>query len=852
MIFAAVTKNFIAKRDDPFVEHVIEFAVDKHTFVPIMAEKGLEGAFNNFREGEKYKNIQLLDIKSLDPTQISYLDKMEKLLPGLLLSDELLENIKKEFKSYIFLSYRKKDREHAQKLMRLIHSNKKYHNIAIWYDEFLVPGEAYTEAIKESLDNCSVFMLAVTPNILEIREENGKLVPNFVMEKEYPRAAELKKVIFPAELVPTDKEELKEKFSGLAECASIDDEEAFWAKLAPVLDGIDVSDSTPEHDYLIGLAYLHGINVEKNEKIALELITSSAERGYIPAMEKIQIIYYCGSDVDINLYESIKWSRRLVKLYEEKLDNSAEDVYKWCFYQQLIADMMEMMSQSTETTLKTMDVFYAIVARGEEAVKKYGRNDKLCLQLSVTYLAIGQHWEVIDKTKSLIYLGKAYDTVTQLEKLSSKEIDGAVIIAANIAGTLYELGRYDEAIKYCLKAIEFRNKHLADERADLHLGQVYCCAGSSFNKLNNKEAAEEYLKKGEEIAEKVYKVTDMYLALATEIECCDHLGVFYCNMGRLDDGEKAFKKMFSYAKEGLWKWPLTASIQVFGECGMRYGNFLENTRNEREACNTYIIMLDCINTNINYYQGSPTGDMLHYMQTDFIKIWCLADKALERIFNKASSYDDRLFIASSLDHMGELSLELNMFDKAISYYSVASNTFEQLYNESEDIELLRKAINCYYKLGIIYKDNMADEKAAESRLEIAKNLYPYFLARGAQTPVDKNKQIQVCEELASIYASRGEYSRAQKYLSECIKNRLMMNDKFNEKENLKALANDYCNKAALTYRLGGNVFEVITFYQEARNYCDKLISIAPTKENIALMNLISNISKNDINSILGD
>ena len=68
-----------------------------------------------------------------------------------LVSDEMAEKVRAAFDAYIFLSYRKKDRKYANELMRLIHKNDFCRDIAIWYDEYLVPGEDFNNAITEAL-----------------------------------------------------------------------------------------------------------------------------------------------------------------------------------------------------------------------------------------------------------------------------------------------------------------------------------------------------------------------------------------------------------------------------------------------------------------------------------------------------------------------------------------------------------------------------------------------------------------------------------------------------------------------------------------------------------------------------
>ena len=110
----------------------VEFAYAQAHHIPVlplMQESGLETLFN-----QKCGDLQFLDKNQRDITAISYDEKLEKFLSSVLIGDELAEQVRAAFDAYIFLSYRKKDRAHAQELMRLIHENDFCRDIAIWYD----------------------------------------------------------------------------------------------------------------------------------------------------------------------------------------------------------------------------------------------------------------------------------------------------------------------------------------------------------------------------------------------------------------------------------------------------------------------------------------------------------------------------------------------------------------------------------------------------------------------------------------------------------------------------------------------------------------------------------------------
>lgn len=293
-----LTCDNIAMRD-------FAFAIEKHIPVlPLMQESGLEKPFN-----DKCGDLQFLDKYKRDDTAISYKEKLKKYLDSVLIGDELAEKVREAFDAYIFLSYRKKDRKYAQELMRLIHRNEFCRDVAIWYDEFLTPGENFNDAIKTALEKCSLFTLAVTPNLVN--------EVNYVMTTEYPAALEAGKSILPVEMVDTDKSKLKEYFPKVPECVTGRDKYSLSSRLLDALRTIakEENDCTPQHCFFVGLAYLAGIDVEVDYGRAVKLITSSAEANLTEAIEKLVSMYRTGEGVARDYNKAIEWQNKLCDLY---------------------------------------------------------------------------------------------------------------------------------------------------------------------------------------------------------------------------------------------------------------------------------------------------------------------------------------------------------------------------------------------------------------------------------------------------------------------------------------------------------------------------------------------------------
>lgn len=288
------------------------FAIENHIPVlPLMQEAGLEELFN-----KKCGDLQFLDKQNTDMTAISYNEKLEKYLSSILIGDELAEKIRAAFDAYVFLSYRKKDRKYAQELMHLIHNNEFCRDIAIWYDEFLTPGENFNDLIKEALKKSDLFVLTVTPNLV-----NEK---NYVMTEEYPLAQKEGKIILPAEMVETNKSELFSTFKNIPKCINARNEDEFSNTLLKTIKEIAIKENerTPEHNFFIGLAYFNGIDVEVDREKAMRIIIESANSNCLMAVKFLADCYKFGKGVPVNHQSYVDWEEKLIRVYQNEFINT--------------------------------------------------------------------------------------------------------------------------------------------------------------------------------------------------------------------------------------------------------------------------------------------------------------------------------------------------------------------------------------------------------------------------------------------------------------------------------------------------------------------------------------------------
>lgn len=354
-----VTTNLLST-ENMALDIEFRFAIENHIpILPLMQEPGLEQLFN-----QKCGDLQFLDKQNTDITAISYDEKLEKYLSSVLIGDELAKRIRAAFDAYVFLSYRKKDRKYAQELMHLIHKNDFCRDIAIWYDEFLIPGENFNESIIQAIQKSNLFVLTVTPNLV-----NEK---NYVMTAEYPLAQKEGKFIIPAEMVATKKSDLSSNFENIPECVNAKNEKEFSDILLKTIKeiAIEENEKTPEHNFFIGLAYFNGIDVEVDREKAIRIIIESANSNCLLAVRFLADCYKLGKGVPINHQSYVDWEEKLIRVYQNEFINTNNSNSGYLLVNELLnfsKDLLEWryIDESISIANTALDEFKKINDNGE-------------------------------------------------------------------------------------------------------------------------------------------------------------------------------------------------------------------------------------------------------------------------------------------------------------------------------------------------------------------------------------------------------------------------------------------------------------------------------------------------------
>ena len=514
----------------------VEYAIaqEKHIPVlPIMLEGGLTDVFT-----KRFGNLQYIDPNDQDPTRRSFDEVLETYIKAVLVGDEMAKRVRAAFDAYIFLSYRKKDRAKAQNLMRLIHKSPLCQDIAIWYDEFLTPGEDFNDLIGMMLEKSDLFALAVTPNLInEI---------NYVMTTEYPAARTSGKAILPVEMEKTDREKLGESYEGIPDPVDSEDEEALLAALQKILHTVAISenDTDPKHCFLIGLAYLDGIDVEVDFERAVRLIRFAAEAGVPEAMEQLVTMYEAGKGVSRDYHEGVAWRRKHVEhlrlRYEAGQGSDALDDYVYG-----LRDLGDSLY-----ALGFLEKAMAVYQKMLDVSAKEMVGNRLRWWISTSYNKLGYIAEAQGRLKEAkeyyeksleIRLAFAKETVTME---SREDLSYNYHKLGDIAGMQERL---EEAREYYERSLEI-NHALVEETGTVESRQMLSV---SYERLGVIAQAQGRLEKAKEYYEKSLEIR---LALAKETGTAESrrgLSVIYEKLGDIAEVEGRLEEAKEYYEKTL-------------------------------------------------------------------------------------------------------------------------------------------------------------------------------------------------------------------------------------------------------------------------------------------------------------
>ncbi len=717
-----ITSNLL--QQDCYVTQVeVPYAIMKHIpILPLMQEEGLAELFN-----EKCGDLQYLDKNARDNTAISYEEKLQNFLTAVLVGDELANQVRNAFDAYIFLSYRKKDRKYAKELMQLIHENDFCRDVAIWYDEFLTPGENFNDMIAAALDKSTTFALAVTPNL--VNEEN------YVMTVEYPMAHTAEKTIIPVELVPTDRKKLETAYENIGEVIASNDKKSLSDALADAFQWTILRhrDDDPEHNYLIGLAYLAGIDVEKNHDLALSLITSAAECELPEALEKLVVMYQNGEGVKRNYEKAIFWQEKLAALYRKLYDTAQtpDNAFRYLESLQALGASFTFLGRFSSVS----DAHTRMIREAERISKElpaYGQ--WLTAYIALGYGNLGGAAEQLGKLEfaldchqnALIYAEKQM-------KINPMATPLFALCHERIGHVLQEMGKTDEALEWYQKSLAIQEMKLTAETPGEHLktlAQTYNNLGDLFVSRGNRAAASKCYYKAFEIRGKfagTYGTKEDKIAFTIDYNDLAHMAE---KEGKLDVAIDYYLKSLAILEDMIDETDSIANLSHLSATYSHLGDVFNRVGKSEEAG--------------------------HYFQ----KAHALTD----RLAKNSDAVEARFNLAASYQKLGNIAQARGDLDQALTYYRQALAIAEALAEQLDTPDILTMLSAHYTDIGTVLEKQgdregafayslkaLAITEAFFTRTQTADaahalSLTYYNVADGARLAGDLSTATEICQK----------------------------------------------------------------------------------------------------------
>lgn len=616
-------------------------------FLPIVYESGIDNLYAHF-----YQNMHYISPVTNDTytTDISFEQKLQKFLKNILITDEDISEINNAFDASIFISYRKKDREHALRLMKRIHQCELFQRVAIWYDEFLIPGDNFLNNINEKLQTSDVFAMIVTPNLLE--------PDNFVMNVEYKEARLADKLIFPVEMAATDMNELQLSFCAIPSCitfnANDELERKLWTYLSRTLATSSGMDG--KKAYYLGLAYLNGINTEVNFETALSLLEKSARFDYIEAYEQLIIMYREGKGVSRNMQKALEIQDTLISRLSNLYQNNPRDYVRNKLHYHLF-----------------------------DIIEAYEKND--FVEKTEKYILMMNH--LVDSTgeSSLSDSPENKDTLSMYTNVLMK------YAALSRQKGQFDISRdcYQRCINIRLRLIQF-SESLEEQLFRMRaVSTTYLELGDMIlYSLYNYDDAEYYYSYVKNLREII--VATCSKGDSAELGYRRDLSNILWRLGDL-----MFKKAISTKSDSAAL--ARASNKYFQECLSMRLKLLEEAKTEQAEDEVATAYLGLAKLFFGFY---------HVLDADIKSAYIYIQNALafaERIKNSQKSRHSIKRIARMLDIKSSILFQMNDLENALHSLENAEKLLEEIVMQYQSVDDIIALVNLYKESGLLFYNN---------------------------------------------------------------------------------------------------------------------------------------------------
>jgi tetratricopeptide (TPR) repeat protein len=491
----------------------IEFTLAKGLNIPILPIAESEDLLPRF--GELVGSVH-----GLVRTDTEYHSKLKTQLESFLVSDAISKDIlQKAFRAKLFLAYRKMDIKTARHFMKVFHDIKGLEDVSIWYDNFLTAGRNFDKEIEDTIIQCNVFTMLVTPNLAT---EN-----NYVQTTEYPFAVKIKKPIVAVEALPTDIETFQTLFKGVEKLANINElqemESIFQEKISSEL--AEKHEITVESTFLLGMAYLKGYRVERDLERAVRLLSEASqdksEYG-LKASNELAELYEIGKGTTVDYEKALQWYIHSASLSESVYTQESENTAKAyenvgnTYYQK------GAYQKSLEWHLKALEIREKV--HGTEDVE----TSESYQNVGLMYSNLGNYAQALEWNLKALAIR---------EKLLGTEHSKTATLYSIIGSTYSGLGDFKQALEWHSKGLEVREKVLGAEHIDTAIS--YHNIGIIYTHLGNYPLALEFYQKSLKVKEKLLEKEHPFIAIS------------YVSIGTISYFQQHFQEAIEWFQKAL-------------------------------------------------------------------------------------------------------------------------------------------------------------------------------------------------------------------------------------------------------------------------------------------------------------
>lgn len=395
------------------------------------------------------------------------------------------------------------------------------------------------------------------------------------------------------------------------------------------------------------------------------------------------------------------------------------------------------------------------------------------------------------------------------------------IFLINLANIYYDIGNYDNAYLFFLRALEI-NKKVSGEDSLAVSSDYYNLADVSYNMYQFHQSLS-YLRKSLSIRKKYYASSDTEIVVLIEL-----LAGIYVKLNRLERAEK----LYFWATDKFEKNPDTDIVQL----STHYSNMASFFRergypgdNEKSE---------------QYYQKAEIGMKQIYGDKPHPEMAAFYD-AYALLYDNMGKYDKALLLleqalsirkqtletkhpdmVQSYANIGLIYYELTEYDKALKYSNKALEIADKIWDGSSSFKA-----DIYNNFGLVYR-NLGDYEKAEEYYDQALHI------REERYQPNHPLVLSTKNNIAQVYASEGRHEDAVVLFEMLIREYCA---------NLSSTAGEVSSDLATVYDNLSSSYRSLERYEDAIDVCikgmdmrkaiygDKSIDYAFSLNNLALI-----------------